>query len=148
MKLQQLPRLNSKPQIFSADKAHLFGKAAETEERVNSAFDHYANQLLSLDNSDSDFNPNKGGVVVLNRFLDNGPDTATKVASASLAYNRETGEVESFKVIEDDLNSVSFHHEQYDEVRNSHPTFTSVVNGVVHSYEINPDTGTIAGFYG
>lgn len=148
MKLQRLPQLNPKPQIFSADKGHQFAQMRDTESRVASAFDTFSEQLLELDNSDYDYNPNKGGVVVIDRYLDNGPDTGTKVSSASLAYNRETGEVESFKVVKDDLNSVSYEHKQYDEVRSSNPTFTAMVNGRETSFDMNPQTGAISGFYG
>ncbi len=139
MKLQQFPQLDRRPALNNADQGLAFSKARRTEDRVQAYFG-CAQELLALDNTKQDYNPHEGGVVVVDAYLN-----SREVESASLAYNRETGQVESFKLIEDDLNSVSFEYRQYDEHRSSNPTFTATVDGVVDSFEMNPSTGRIVG---
>ncbi len=148
MKLNSFPQMNPKPVLRSAEAAHEFTKAQGVEKSLNNAFSDYGQQLANLDNSDIDFNPEKGEVVVADRYLDNGPDTATQVSGAQLSFDPQTGDVDRFKVITDDQNSMTFEYKRYDESRSSNPTFTSVVNGQSVSYEINPNTGSITSFEG
>jgi len=140
--------MNRNPILRSAEEAHLFNKASNVENSLNRAFSDYGQQLAGMDNSDIDFNPDKGKVVIADRFLANGPDTATKVSSAQLNFDPVTGDVERLKVIKDDHNSVTFEYKRYDESRSSNPTFSSLVDGKSTSYEINPRTGSITDFRG
>jgi hypothetical protein len=145
MQLNSFPQL-SRPELRSAESGQRHFKAEDTHNRVSSAFDSVGDGLAGLDGTEYDYNPNPGEVVVVNRYLDNGPDTAVKVQSAELNFNPETGEVDRFKMIKDDNNSVTFEHKDYDEYRSSNPTFESVVNGQVTSFDLNPHTGLVVQF--
>jgi len=145
MRLQNLPALN-RPELYTAEAGLKHSKAVATHTAVTNAYDSVGVGLAKLDGTDYDFNPNQGQVLVVDRFLDNGPDTAVKVQSAELKFDLNSGKVDRFKLIQDEGTSVTYEHKQYDESTPTNPTFERVDGGKKVSFEINPNTGLIVGF--
>ena len=145
MKLQSLPNLK-RPDLYSAEKGQQHGQAMKTHQAVNRAYQDVAPELASLDGSEYDYNPNPGEVVVVDRYLSTGPDTAVKVQAAELNFDAATGEVDRFKVIKEDNSSVSYEHEIYDEYRSPNPSFEQVKGDDSVKFEMNPNTGLVVGF--
>lgn len=148
MQLQPLPTLKQKPTLRTAEAGVKHSKALDTHKAVSGTFDRVGGGLASLDGTDYDFNPDPGAVVVVDKFLSNGPDTGVKVQSAELRFDTETGEVDRFKMVKDDQNSVTFEHKRYDAMRSSNPTFESVKDGEAVSFDLNPSTGLVVQFEG
>jgi hypothetical protein len=144
MQLQNLPTFK-RPELRTAEAGLKHSKAVAVHSAVINAYDSVRVGLAELDGTDYDFNPNQGHVVVVDRFLDNGPDTAVKVQSAELKFDPDSGEVDRFKFIQDDENSVTYEHKQYDEWTSNNPTFEIVDGGKKVSFELNPNTGLIVG---
>lgn len=145
MQLQSLPTFK-RPELRNAEEGHRHAKAVDTHRAVSQAFDDVGPALADLDGTKYDYNPKQGEVVIVDRYLSNGPDTVVNVQAAELRFNQDTGKVDRFKLIKDDQNSVTYEHKRYDERVSSNPTFGVVQDGRQVTFDLNPQNGLIVQF--
>ena len=147
MKLTSLPQMKSNPQLFSAEAGRRFSDAQKVQKAVTNLFDDYAVGLSELDGQDIDFNGTDGEVVVVDRYLSGRYEGGSgKVKAAEINFDKETGNVQKFQVIQEDGDSYRFEYERHDEYRSSNPTFEAIENGQKTKFELNPNTGLMVGF--
>jgi hypothetical protein len=146
MRLQSLPTLK-RPQLHSAEEASRFLRSTDVLDTVTELYDRVAAGLGSLDNSEADYNPNPGQVVVVDQFLDGGPDTAVKVQTAELRFDPATGEVQRFMLMKPEGASFGFEYPLLDDGTNSsNPTFIACDDKQRTRFELNPASQAIVSF--